>query len=189
MDKYELLELLNESPIVGAVKNSGELGKCLESDCRVVFVLYGDIIEISNIVSMIKGMGKLAMVHVDLIDGLATRDIAVDFIARNTNADGIITTKPSLVKRAKALDLLTVQRFFVLDSLSLTNIEKQLPLEYADLIEVLPGIAPKIIRRLSLSAGKPIIAGGLINDKDDIIAALDAGAVAVSSTNPDVWFM
>jgi len=189
MDKHELLNILNESPIIGAVKNDAELEKCLKSDCGVIFILYGDIINISGVVSRIKGADKLAMVHVDLIDGLAPRDVAIDFIARNTDADGIITTKPSLVKHAKSLGLLTVQRFFVLDSLSVANIEKQLPLEYADLIEILPGIAPKIIRRLSLSAGKPIIAGGLISEKEDIIAALDAGAVAVSSTNPEVWFM
>ncbi|NLM61842.1 MAG: glycerol-3-phosphate responsive antiterminator, partial [Clostridiales bacterium] len=36
---------------------------------------------------------------------------------------------------------------------------------------------------------KPIIAGGLISDKEDIITALAAGAIAISSTNHDVWFM
>ena len=34
----------------------------------------------------------------------------------------------------------------------------------------------------------PVIAGGLISDKEDIIAALDAGAAAISSTNPAIWF-
>jgi glycerol uptake operon antiterminator len=189
MDKYELLEILNVSPIIAAVKNDAELGKCLESDCRVVFTLYGDIIGIPKVVSRIRESGKLAMVHVDLVDGLSVRDVAVDYIAQNTEANGIITTKPSLVRHAKTLGLLTVQRFFVIDSLSLANIDKQLPLDHADLIEVLPGIAPKIIRRLARSTGKPVIAGGLISEKEDVIAALDAGAIAVSSTNIDVWFM
>jgi glycerol uptake operon antiterminator len=35
----------------------------------------------------------------------------------------------------------------------------------------------------------PVIAGGLISDKEDIISALGAGAIAVSSTNPAVWNM
>lgn len=39
------------------------------------------------------------MVHVDLIDGLAARDVAVDFIAKSTRADGIIDS--NLVRRAK----------------------------------------------------------------------------------------
>ena len=184
-----LLDILNGSPVIAAVKNRDGLKKCLTSDSRVVFVLFGDLVGITGIVDQIKSAGKLAFVHIDLIDGLSCRDVSVDFIAQNTKADGIITTKANLARRAKALGLLTVQRFFVIDSLSFSNIEKQMPLEAADLIEVLPGVMPKIIRRLKASTGKPIIAGGLIIDKEDILAALDAGALAISSTDREVWFM
>ena len=54
----------------------------------------------------------------------------------------------------------------MLDSISFSNINKQLPLENADMIEVLPGIMPKVIRRLADTTGKPVIAGGLISDKE-----------------------
>jgi glycerol uptake operon antiterminator len=33
----------------------------------------------------------------------------------------------------------------------------------------------------------PIISGGLICFKEDVIAALKAGARAICSTNPEVW--
>lgn len=33
----------------------------------------------------------------------------------------------------------------------------------------------------------PIIAGGLISEKDSVMSALSAGAMAVSSTNHEVW--
>ena len=51
------------------------------------------------------------------------------------------------------------------------------------------GLMPKIIRRVAQLTGKPVIAGGLISDKEDVTAALSAGAVAVSTTNPAVWRM
>ncbi|WP_352427367.1 glycerol-3-phosphate responsive antiterminator, partial [Enterocloster asparagiformis] len=35
----------------------------------------------------------------------------------------------------------------------------------------------------------PIIAGGLIADKEDVMNALEAGALAISSTNQKVWLM
>ena len=189
MEESGLKELLNDSPIIAAVKNRDGLEKSLTSECQVVFILFGDLVGITEIVDRVKSVGKLAMVHVDLIDGLSPRDIAVDFIAKSTNADGIISTKANLVRHAKNCGLFTVQRFFVLDSISLANIGKQLPLENADLIEVLPGVMPKIIRHLSVTTGKPIIAGGLISDKEDILNALEAGAVAISSTNEKIWFM
>ena len=47
----------------------------------------------------------------------------------------------------------------------------------------------KIIRRVRAVAGKPLIAGGLITDKEDGTGALGAGAVAGSTTNPAVWAM
>ena len=47
----------------------------------------------------------------------------------------------------------------------------------------------KIIRKICISTGKPVIAGGLISDKEDVTGALGAGAIAVSSTNPAVWNM
>ena len=133
-------------------------------------------------------------------EGLAAAlesDVAVIFllygdvltIARNTAADGVISTKAPLTKRGRELGLVAIQRFFLLDSMALRNIERHLAQDSSDLIEVLPGLMPKIIRRVIETTGKPIIAGGLISDKEDVTGALGAGAVAVSSTNPAVWAM
>ena len=80
-----------------------------------------------------------------------------------------------------------MQRFFLLDSMALANIEKQIPFEYADAIEILPGVMPKIISKISEFTHKPIIASGLISDKEDVLCALGAGAMSVSSSNPNVW--
>jgi glycerol uptake operon antiterminator len=71
----------------------------------------------------------------------------------------------------------------------LENIRKADQNDSADLIEILPGLMPKIIRKLSVELNKPLIAGGLISDKEDVITALSAGAIAISSTNHDVWSM
>lgn len=54
---------------------------------------------------------KMAVGHVDLIGGLSSREIAVDFIKNNTEADGIISTKPALIRRGKELSLFTVMRY------------------------------------------------------------------------------
>jgi glycerol uptake operon antiterminator len=179
-------EVLHHTPVILAVKSMEGLEKSLAGSGRIVFVLFGDIISIPGIVSKIKDAGKIALVHIDLIDGLTSRDIVVDFIAENTRADGILSTKANLVKRAKSRRLLTVQRFFVLDSMALINIEKQFPLDHADAVEILPGVMPKVIRRIVKMINKPVIAGGLISDKEDVQHALEAGAVSVSASNIDL---
>jgi glycerol uptake operon antiterminator len=184
----EFHALLRSTRVISAVKSIEGLEKNLAVSSGMVFVLFGDLLTIPGIVARIKDAGKLALVHVDLIEGLAAREVAVDFLRENTGADGILSTKANLVRHAKTLGFLTVQRFFVLDSMALLNVEKQCPPEYADAVEILPGIMPRVIRRIVQIAGKPIIAGGLISEKEDVNNALEAGAASVSSSNPDLLY-
>ena len=70
MTNREFIEKVEITPIIAAVKDDDGLSKALKEDVEIVFVLYGDINTISQIVRKIKEAGKVAMVHVDLITGL-----------------------------------------------------------------------------------------------------------------------
>ena len=187
----EFYDAVEANPVIAAVKSDAGLQAAVEmEEIQVIFVLYGDVCTIPEILERIKAAGKKAMVHIDLIAGLSAKEISVEFIARQTRADGIITTKPALVRRAKELGIFAVLRFFVIDSLALKNIENlemQCGTWRPDFIEVLPGVMPKVLGRIAKVSRIPMIAGGLITEKEDVIAALSAGAIAVSSTNQDVW--
>lgn len=187
MNHADILDLLAEAPVIAAVKDETGLAKSLASEAKVVFILYGSVLDIAAIVKKIHQAKKVAIVHMDLIDGLASREVAADYIASATLADGIISTKPTLVRHAKSIGLVAIRRFFLLDSLALQNLEKQLAPDSADLIEVLPGCMPKIIQKIVSKTAVPVIAGGLISDKEDVVSALMAGAIAVSSTSEFVW--
>ena len=182
--------VLEDNPVIIAIKNEEELEKCLTKEPKVVFVLYGDICSITGIVARLKEAGKVAVVHMDLIIGISGKEAAVDYLKEQVGADGIITTKSNLIKRARQQGLYTVLRFFVMDSMSLLNIEKQVGQTSPDVIEILPGVMPKVIRQVTEKMKRsrvPVIAGGLIRDREDVMAALNAGAVSVSSTNETVW--
>lgn len=183
----KLIQLLAEEPVIAAVKNESELNRAIHSPCHVIFLLYGDICTLSENIALLKKHQKTVMVHVDLIEGLENKSIAVEYIKKATNADGIISTKPNLIKTAKDLDLAAVQRFFVIDSLAFQNIKKHMESGKADFIEILPGVMPKVIKKIVNTVSVPVIAGGLISDKEDIISALGAGAAAVSTTLPQLW--
>ena len=187
----EFYDAVEANPVIAAVKNDAGLQAAVEmEEIQVIFVLYGDVCTIPEILERIKAAGKKAMVHIDLIAGLSAKEISVEFIARQTRADGIITTKPALVRRAKELGIFAVLRFFVIDSLALKNIENlemQCGTSRPDFIEVHPGVMPKVLGRIAKVSRIPMIAGGLITEKEDVIAALSVGAIAVSSTNQDVW--
>jgi len=69
----------------------------------------------------------------------------------------------------------------------LKNVIKYIEAGHADTYEVLPGGMYKIITMLSNISSVPLIAGGLISDKEDVISALSAGATAISSTDTTIW--
>jgi glycerol uptake operon antiterminator len=46
---------------------------------------------------------------------------------------------------------------------------------------------PKVIKKIASLTEKPVIASGLIMDKEDVMTALGAGAISVSSSNAAVW--
>ncbi len=189
MNQAELCSLLEASPIIAAVKEEADLPLCLSTDCAVVFILCGTVTTIGEIVARVKEKGRVAFVHLDLVRGLSADEASVEFLAGQTEVDGIISTKHSLLKRAKQLGLMTIQRFFLLDSMALENVKKQSASPDLDFIEILPALMPKVIAKLAGQVRMPLIAGGLIEEKEDITAALAAGAVAVSSTKAGVWGM
>ena len=187
--KRKFRVILEDCPVIAAVKDETGLKECLYSESQIIFLLVGDICSVGRYVEIAKSAGKMVFVHMDLINGLGNKEVAVDFIREHTGVDGIISTKPQLVKRAKELGLFGILRIFVIDSMAFGNIEKQCASLVPDAVEILPGLMPKIIKKLCSTVNVPIIAGGLISDKEDVMNALTAGAVAISVTNQRVWFM
>ncbi len=184
-----LHDALTDSPVIAAIKDPDGLVKCKDCESRIIFILYGDILTIPGIIDTVKSYGKYALIDIDLISGLYPGEIAVDFIHENTKADGIISTHSAVIKRAKCLGLSTVMRFFVIDSMAYDSMERAARELSPDMIEMLPGVMPKVAKRIVAFSRVPVIASGLITDKEDVMALLDAGVTSVSSTNQLVWFL
>jgi glycerol uptake operon antiterminator len=183
------LDALHDDPVIASVKNVSALDEVLASDRRVVFLLFGSVLDIAATVARAKDAGKIVLVDVDLLDGFAARDVVVTWIAEQTRADGVLSTKTNIVKAAKRVGLLAVQRCFLVDSFAFHQLPRIVSQSGADAVEILPGCMPRVIGWLRAEISVPIVAGGLVCDKADVVAALGAGALAVASSNRDVWGM
>jgi len=104
-----LLEQIQINPVIAAVCNEDELALALASDCRVVFLLMGNVLDIGELTRRVHESGKLCVIHLDLIDGLSSKEIAVDAIQKATNAEGIISTRGALIRRAKQIGMAAIQ--------------------------------------------------------------------------------
>lgn len=155
---------------------------------KVVFLMTGSMIELPEQVYELKKHDHEVYLHCDFIQGLNPNSKeAMDYIYEVICPDGIISTKGSTIRNANKVGLKTIQRIFVLDTLSLTKSIESCLTNKPHAVEIMPGLMPTIISRLVKEIPFPIIAGGLIHSKDDAQAALDAGASAVSASSPKVW--
>lgn len=181
--------VLTDHPVIPSIKDEDGLRAVLGVHCPVVFVLFGSVMSIGRIVETLKAAGKTVFVDVDLLDGFSSKPVVVDFLKANTRADGVLSSKAVIVRAAKTAGLLAIHRLFLIDSFSYNNLPKQVSLSGADAIEILPGCMPRVISWIREDTDLPLIAGGLVCDKEDVIGALGAGATAVASSNRDVWLM
>ena len=182
-----LIHLLKQNPVIAAVKDQESLHLALQSDSLFISVLYGNICTITGIIQQIKKAKKYAFIHVDLLEGTSNKEIVINFLKMVTDADGIISTKASMVKAARAQGFFAIHRMFLVDSISYHNIDKQVAQSNPDCVEILPGCMPKVLGWVAEKINLPIIAGGLVCDGEDANVALSAGALAISTTNRGVW--
>ncbi len=172
--------------VIAAVRTEAEFEKAIKSQVSTVFMLAPNIDNIENQAEKAHKANKTFFIHIDLAEGIGKDEYGIKF-AKTKGVDGIISTRTALIKHAKSQGLLAVQRFFVLDSHSVGTIVESAKTSKADMIELMPGTVTKVIRQIKAIFGTPIVAGGLIETKEEIAEAYRSGAVAVSTGRVELW--
>lgn len=173
--------------ILPAIRSMKDMEKFFKMDYERCVLLDTHIGHLQGILEQMKKHQKEVMLHIDLIKGLSNDEAAVEYVIQQYKPHGIISTKSKIIKRAKKLNTLTILRVFILDSTALSRCIELIKQSDPDLVEVLPGVATKVIKEISDKTGKRIIAGGLINTKEEIDLAIESGAQYVTSSDITIW--
>ena len=181
-------DCFREHPIIASIRNDADLDYALNTQVAALFILYGDIFNLPQIMKEAKNHNKLVFLHMDLIKGIGRDREGVIYLAKKELCNGIVTTKNNLINIAKKEGLITIQRLFLLDSAALKTGEQLLKNNQPDAVEILPGIAaPYFIEHIYKDLLCPVVAGGLISDKDEIEKLLQRGVLAVSTSKKELW--
>ena len=172
--------------IIAAVRSEHELQEAAKSDVRIIFMLASNISDIGRQTDLVHKAGKKFFVHMDLAEGIGKDEYGIRFV-KEQGVDGIISTRANIIKIAKKEKLVTVQRFFVVDSQSVFTAIETAKSSKADMIEVMPGTVTKVISRIKKETNVPVVAGGLIETADEVKEAFSAGAIAVSTGKSHFW--
>ena len=182
----DILAILERNPVIPAVHGEKFL-KALNSPCDVIFSLGENILTVGEHIKLAHEKGKKMLVHIDLAEGVGKDEAGVKYLA-SLGCDGIISTRAQIIKYARREGLFTVQRFFTLDSQGLDGISDMMSNANPGMIEIMPGVITKTVSRFAKS-DTPVIAGGLIETKEELLAALGAGAMAVSTGMEELWYL
>ena len=177
---------LKQGSVIAATRTNSEFKKATESDVDIIFDMSPDILTLSKKASLAHKMGKKMFIHLDFAKGIGKDKSGIEY-AMSRGTDGIISTKGNIIKAAKDVGITTVQRFFIIDSISVDTTLESFESSKADMVEIMPGISVKAIGRIRSRISAPVIAGGLIEDTDEVRNAFLNGATAVSTGREDVW--
>ncbi|MDF2519588.1 MAG: glycerol-3-phosphate responsive antiterminator, GlpP [Clostridia bacterium] len=185
--KDAIIDRIELNPVIAAVQNVEDLDTAIKSQVNTIFLLCADIFNAKSLVKKIKSADKSAFIHIDFLEGIGKDTKAIDYIIQMIEPDGVISTKSSHIKIAKERGMFTIQRFFLVDNKSYEMTIRSVKTIQPDMIEIMPGVMPRVIRRITEQLTIPVIAGGLIRSKQDIMDALKAGALGASTGKMDLW--
>ncbi|WP_066368952.1 glycerol-3-phosphate responsive antiterminator [Neobacillus fumarioli] len=173
--------------ILPAAADMKEFERFLQSPYEIGIFLDMHIAQLKNISLMAKQYGKKMIYHVDLIRGMKSDEYATEYICQQFKPFGLISTKTTVIQKAKQKGVIAIQRIFLIDRHALEKSYKLIEKTQPDYIEVLPGAMPWMIAEVKERVKIPILAGGLIRTAKEAQSALEAGAEAITTSKRELW--
>lgn len=173
--------------ILPAARDIKSFEKLLQCKYEYIVLLEVHISQLKNLKQIATKHHKKLIIHADLIQGLKTDNFAADYLCNDIKPAGIISTRSNMILRAKSKGIIAIQRMFLLDGIALEKSYSLIEQTQPDYIEMLPGVIPELVSEVYEQTGIPIITGGLIRTKAHVKEALSAGAVAVTTSDRELW--
>lgn len=147
--------VFNNRRVAAAVRTQEDFQAALTSKVDVIFLLYSNILTVEEHIRKTHEAGKKVFIHMDFTEGIGKDRAGMEFLKR-LNADGILTTKTNMIRPAKEAGLITVQRFFILDSHSVDTALDSIRIAKPDVVEIMPGVVVKKIKEFADKVNTPI---------------------------------
>lgn len=136
------MSVFSSRKVAAAVRTREDFEIALQSRVDVIFLLYSNILTMDKYINKAKSMGKRIFIHMDFAEGIGKDRAGLEFL-KHLGADGILTTKTNMIRPAKDLGLITVQRFFIVDSHSVDTAVESIRIAKPDIVEIMPGVVSK----------------------------------------------
>ena len=182
-------ERLRDFKLIAAIKEPKSIEKAIKykENISAVILMTGNVLTVKEYVDVLQKEGLPVILHVEKIGGLGLDDYGIEFIKKYIKPFGIVTTKSSIIKKAKSKGMFVIQRVFLIDTEVYDHLVDSIDYLQSDIIEIMPSRAPDFLQKLVERSAIPIITGGLLTNICDAKEALAQGVSAVTTSNTDLW--
>ena len=186
MNSMRIINIIKSGPVIAAARYE-KLDYAVRTRACAVELVFAGLADLMGNTFLEQRRRKSIFIHTDLLKGLSGDSEAIRFLRRYVKPAGIVSTKSPVIRAAKKEGLLTIQRVFLIDTISLDNALKSVRENNPDAVEIMPGIATSIIPQIKERITQPVIMAGLIRERRQIVDALKWGADGVSLSKDDLW--
>ena len=184
---HAYIETISDNPVIAAVQNKKALERALALHMPTVFLLWCRYI-LGQGVGRHGARGRMQCIFAYGPDRrLASTAKALDYVKKRVSPCGIISTKSTLIKYARESGLFCIQRFFMVDSASYQSALQTVGKTRPSMVELMPGHHTRCHPPLYSGTAVPVIAGGLVTERREVIDVLAAGALGVSTGRESLW--
>lgn len=178
---------IEEQKIIPALSSFKSIKEFIKTPIKYCILVDFQLAELEDIILELKENHKKVLVHIDLIKGLATNEFGAIFLIQKLRVDGIVSTKHQPIIVAKKRKVISIQRIFLKDSLSLDKSLVVVNKVNPDYLEIMPAISNSILTTIIERTHLKVFCGGLIQSKAEINSCLKNGAIGVTTSNSKLW--
>jgi glycerol uptake operon antiterminator len=189
-EREPVSSVLNRSRIIPAIRGPEYINAAIASPSAIVWLLYGTPLTLPEIVRQVRSAGKLPIANLDLLTGFAHDADGIALLAAEGVA-GVVSTRQSVLRAARAQGIIAVQRTFVVDSIAVGNITRALQHFLPDAVELLPAAAaPLCVSALHAAQPTlPVIATGLVTSMRQVDDLIRCGVSSVATSDISLWVL
>ena len=169
-----------EQKVIPSLSTLQEAEAFLKSPLEICILMDFNLAELSDTIQAMHEKNKAALVHLDLVRGISCDEYGCEYVLRQLNADGILSTSGKIIETAKKNQRLSIQRMFLSDSKNLDKDIAAINATLPDFVEILPGLASGIFPQIQLRLNCRLLGGGLLKTHEQIYDCLRNGASAVT---------
>lgn len=184
-----LLKSASQCKIIPIVESRVQFTQVLDSSqINSILLRHCNLFDLTNLLNEAHKRAFSVFVYIDHIDGIHADFAGLRYLAESLHVTGIISNHPRILSLGKDYGLETIQRIFAVDSTGLEMALESVDTHFVDLLDISPGLVTTYIAAQTMAQlPLPFIASGLIHTPQQVRAVLQAGALGVAVSRPELW--